>query len=89
MHILKGWSTTADNFRLRFLEEPPAAELQHALQELKRPDFWDARETQEKLLSSLPEYRLSKFQRALPHKYAIEMVRDYLIDIPRTLAFLA
>lgn len=40
------------------------------------------------VLSRLPEYRLSKFQPCLPEKYALEVVGAYLLDIPRTVAWL-
>jgi ATP-dependent Lhr-like helicase len=36
----------------------------------------------------LPAYRLSKFQRALPECYALEMVSNYLLDIPRAIQWL-
>jgi ATP-dependent helicase Lhr and Lhr-like helicase len=45
-------------------------------------DFWNDPTNQRRLLARLPEYRLSKFQRALPECYAVEMIRDYLLDIP-------
>ncbi|MGB3491233.1 MAG: hypothetical protein WBA57_00790 [Elainellaceae cyanobacterium] len=35
-----------------------------------------------------PEYRLSKFQQALPEQFALEMVQDYLLDIPAAVTFL-
>jgi ATP-dependent Lhr-like helicase len=36
----------------------------------------------------LPEYRLSKFQQALPDQFALEMVQNYLLDIPAAVVFL-
>ncbi len=39
------------------------------------------------IFEQLP-YRLSKFQQALPADYSLEMVSDYLLDIPGTIRFL-
>ena len=47
-----------------------------------------APETQQALLARLPEYRLSKFQQALPDAFAVEMVGAYLLDVTGTVAFL-
>ena len=44
------------------------------------PAFWAAPETSQAILARLPEYRLSKFQDALPDAYATEMVGAYLLD---------
>ena len=89
LHILKGWSTMADNFRLRLLDPVTQGELREALHRLAQADFWQKPETQDRLLHSLPEYRLSKFQHVLPRAFALEMVRDYLIDIETTREFLS
>jgi ATP-dependent Lhr-like helicase len=88
LQILKNWALTADNFRLRLPEEVGATDLLEALPQIAHPEFWAKPETQERLLASLPEYRLSKFQPALPHRFALESVHDYLLDIPTTLEFL-
>jgi len=37
----------------------------------------------------LPGYRLSKFQDCLPERFALEMIESYLLDVVRTLTFLA
>jgi ATP-dependent Lhr-like helicase len=47
-----------------------------------------APETQQALLARLPEYRLSKFQQALPDAFAVEMVGVYLLDVAGAAAFL-
>jgi len=86
--ILKGWSSSADNFRLRLAEPTPPQELRQALQQLATTDFWQSPATREALLSNLPDYRLSKFQQALPRCFAVEMVEDYLLDVDTTRAFL-
>ena len=43
--------------------------------------FWQDPETTHALMARLPEYRLSKFQRALPEKAALELVGRYLLDV--------
>ncbi len=40
------------------------------------------------IFEQLPEYRLSNFQQALPAAYSLEMLGDYLLDIPGTVRFL-
>ena len=50
--------------------------------------FWQDPVRQAAMLTQLPAYRLSKFQRALPTRYSVEMVGDYLLDIPNCLRFL-
>lgn len=86
--VLKGWSSRADNFRVRLDAPVDPRELSEALQVLAGQVFWQAPETRERLLANLPEYRLSKFQRALPRRFAMEMVFDYLLDVERTVALL-
>jgi len=51
---------------------------------MSQPGFWDDHETRHVIMSRLPEYRLSKFQRALPDDASVEMVGRYLLDIPAT-----
>jgi ATP-dependent Lhr-like helicase len=55
---------------------------------MSRQAFWDDPETQEKLLTGLPNYRLSKFQPALPDQFAAEMVGRYLLDVDGVVGFL-
>jgi ATP-dependent Lhr-like helicase len=50
--------------------------------------FWDDPSHQRCVLARLPAYRLSKFQCALPERYALEMIRAYLLDIPGTVRWL-
>ena len=57
--------------------------------QLATPGFWEAVETRQAILSRLPEYRLSKFQRALPEQLALEMVGSYLLDIPAAQSWVA
>jgi len=89
LQLLRGWTPASDNFRLRFADGETSPEaLDEALERLARPDFWEDPEVRTNLAANLPEYRLSKFQRALPRRFAMEMVERYLVDIPTTLKFL-
>ncbi len=89
LNILKGWQTTVDNFRVRLIKEHNHSEIVAALSELASAEFWERPETTELLMASLPEYRLSKFQQALPRRFGLQMVRDYLIDIETTREYLS
>ena len=89
LHILRAWTLTADNFRLRLADDASSAEIAQALRELANPKFWTHPETQDTLLNSLPEYRLSKFQQALPRRFALETVQNYLLDVDTTVQFLS
>jgi ATP-dependent Lhr-like helicase len=83
------WKIVADNFRLKIEGDSVGpATLGLALRDMRTQSFWDAPSLQRFILSELPEYRLSKFQQALPDQFALEMVRDYLLDIPAAVAFL-
>lgn len=87
--LLKGWSASSDNFRVRLSDEAKPGEFREALAQLTRAEFWEEPARRSKLLASLPEYRLSKFQQALPREFAQEMVFDYLLDIETTRSFLS
>ena len=83
------WKIVADNFRLKIEGDSVGpATLGLALREMRTRAFWDAPSLQRFILAELPEYRLSKFQQALPDQFALEMVRNYLLDIPAAVAFL-
>ncbi len=89
LQLLRGWTPASDNFRLKFASGQTTPEaLDEALECLARPGFWEDPDLRTRLVAGLPEYRLSKFQRALPQRFALEMVERYLLDIPTTLEFL-
>jgi len=89
LQLLRGWTPASDNFRLKFPDGQTSHEaLDQALERLGDPGFWEDPDLRARLVDSLPEYRLSKFQRALPRRFAMEMVEGYLLDIPTTLRFL-
>lgn len=79
----------ADNFKIRLEGSPVSTRrLEEVLFELGLPDFWYHPKRAPQLLAMLPEYRLSKFQRALPPEWSVEMVGSYLLDIAGTIALL-
>jgi ATP-dependent Lhr-like helicase len=51
--------------------------------------FWQAAATRQKLRSLVPEYRLSKFQQALPEAWQTEMIGAYLLDFEGAARLLA
>jgi ATP-dependent helicase Lhr and Lhr-like helicase len=83
------WKIVSDNFKLKIEgDSVGAATLNLAIARTKDINFWENSETQNFICSQLPEYRLSKFQRALPNIYSIEIIRHYLLDIVGTIQFL-
>jgi ATP-dependent Lhr-like helicase len=76
-----GWKVVPDNFSIRIEGNGVSHEtVREQLRGLAEPAFWAAAETRAKLRSLVPEYRLSKFQRALPDAAQSEMVGTYLLD---------
>ena len=84
------WKIVADNFCLKIEGDSVGPNtLDLSLREMRTQQFWDSPATQSFILSELPEYRLSKFQQALPNLFSLEMIQNYLLDVPAALAFLA
>ncbi|MBI5544623.1 MAG: DEAD/DEAH box helicase [Deltaproteobacteria bacterium] len=76
-----GWKVVADNFLLRITGDGASDEaVRGALREVAAPGFWDDQETAKAIAARVPEYRLSKFQDALPEQLAVEVVASYLLD---------
>ena len=72
----------ADNFRVKIEGTGVVSEaLPELIENLARPDFWSDPDHRRRILDALPDYRLSKFQPALPERYAAEMVGRYLLDV--------
>lgn len=83
------WKIVADNFRLKIEGDSVGpATIGLSMREMQTKEFWDNSAVQGFILSELPEYRLSKFQQALPDLLALEMVKNYLLDTPAALLFL-
>ena len=83
------WKIVADNFRLKIEgDSVSSTTLSLAIAHLSDDAFWNAPSTKHFICEQLPEYRLSKFQQALPERYSLEMISDYLLDIPGAVLFL-
>jgi ATP-dependent Lhr-like helicase len=83
------WKIAADNFKLKIEGDSVGqATLGLAIAQMKTAAFWENPSTQQFIQNQLPEYRLSKFQRALPEAYALELISHYLLNIPETVQFL-
>ena len=81
VHIT-GWKVVADNFLIRIEDQSLTHEkLTEAISKLADPAFWQDTTTWQAIIAALPEYRLSKFQQALPARFSQEMVGRYLLDI--------
>ena len=75
------WKVVPDNLGLRIEGDGVSfAEAERVAGILKGDGFWEAAETKRRMLSAVPEYRLSKFQRVLPASWQVEMVGGYLLD---------
>ena len=86
---LGGWKVIVDNFELRITGDGVNfATVEEAISRMKQDGFWDAEQTRDELLARLPEYRLSKFQSALPVDKAAELVGSYLLDFRETKSLL-
>lgn len=83
------WKIVADNFRLKIEgDSVSTTTLSLAIAKMSDDAFWNEPSTKRFIFEQLPEYRLSKFQQALPESYSLEMIGDYLLTIPRAVLFL-
>jgi len=84
-----GWKVIVDNFELRITGDGVTFEaIEEAIGKMSQVGFWELDETRIALLARLPEYRLSKFQSALPDSRAAELVGSYLLDAKMAARFL-
>jgi len=89
LELLGGWKVVADNFHLRVEGDGVSdSALRARMADLADEDFWWDTETRRTILGRVPEYRLSKFQAALPDAFAVEVVGAYLLDFDRTAEWL-
>ncbi|MEE8522589.1 MAG: DEAD/DEAH box helicase [Thermoanaerobaculia bacterium] len=86
---VQDWAVVADNFRLK-IEGTGVSHgaVKEAIDAISAPGFWRDSERLAEISRGLPEYRLSKFQRALPAWCSTEMLSDFLLDIVGTVRFL-
>ncbi len=89
IELQTGLKVIADNLRLRIECSGLTFEyIEELLKTMREKSFWNNKETQEKILNALPKYRLSKFQRALPDTFSMELVGNYLMDVDGAVEFL-
>lgn len=85
----QAWKIQADNFCVNISGDGVGGGgARSAIIKLMDGSFWDDPTNQRRMLARVPEYRLSKFQRALPSRFEVEMVGNYLLDFKGTQAFL-
>ncbi len=83
--LLSNYKVVADNFQLRMEGNHIRIEdVRDIIKRMHDPQFWVDKSFWSQVMRSLPEYRLSKFQRALPDNFAQETVGRYLLDIAGT-----
>ena len=84
----RDWKIVADNFKLKIEGSGVTSHLLlQSISDLSTEDFWRDSSTRSFLSANLPNYRLSKFQSALPIEYSLEIVEYYLLDISQTSDF--
>jgi ATP-dependent Lhr-like helicase len=83
------WKVVPDNFAVR-IEGAGVGfrEVEHVIEGLRTPGFWEESEIRRRLVAMVPDYRLSKFQRVLPDALQVEMVGSYLLDFDGTRSFI-
>ncbi len=87
--LFHDWKVICDNFCIRFEGESITIQaIYDGIAKMQSADFWESARTQQHILAQLPNYRLSKFQQALPEQYSQEMVSNYLLDLHGTLLYL-
>ena len=88
--VIEGWKAVADNFQLRIEGDGIGHEsVRRAIGRMATAAFWDEPDTRRAVLTRLPAYRLTKFQDCLPERFALEVVENFLLDVPGTVRWLA
>ena len=89
LESLESWKVVPDNFLVRVQGDGITHKtIRAAIDRMSTPEFWERENTRSAILARIPEYRLSKFQLALPEWAAAEMVGAYLLDFSGTRSFL-
>ena len=78
---LDGWKVVADGFAVEVRGEGVSHDsFAAALEKLASDNYWQDVATWDAIRARLPEYRLSKFQKALPEWAEREMLERFLLD---------
>ena len=76
------FKVTSDNFQIKMEGDNLTHDaIFKIIDQMRSPSFWVDQSLWGPVAGGLPEYRLSKFQRALPAHFSDEMVVDYLLDL--------
>jgi len=82
--LVGGFKVASDNFELRIKGDSVTHKaINEVIERMRDPEFWTDRSGWGPIVGELPEYRLSKFQQALPAQFSEEMVMGYLLDLER------
>jgi len=80
LEVTQGWKVVADNFFVKISGDGVNhTSIEAAVRELIVPGFW-SEERLRAMRGRIPEYRLSKFQDALPEAAVAEMLGGVFID---------
>ena len=89
LEVVGGWKVVADNLLLRIEGDGVThAAIDAVADRMTTEEFWADAGMWKAIVARLPEYRLSKFQRALPEAASVELVGRYMLDAPGTRAYL-
>ena len=89
IQVQKDWKIVVDNFKLKIEGSGLTPQsLRQIITALSHQDFWQDSSTRSFIKANLPNYRLSKFQSALPTDNSLEIVENYLLNIWQTINFL-
>ena len=76
------WTVVSHNFAVKVrADDLEAARVLEGVEELRDPEYWETPGLWEEIASSLPAYRLSKFDDVLPPWGRREMVASFLLDV--------
>ena len=86
----KDWKVVTDNLAVKVRSDTISEQRFHeALAKLRATDLWGNDETWEAVATSLPNYRLSKFQALMPDWVEREVIAEYLLDVAGASAWIA
>jgi ATP-dependent Lhr-like helicase len=84
------WRIVSDNYLIRVRgDDLTLAGFQSVRDKLQEPTFWENEDLWQQVATSLPSYRLSKFQPLMPPAIEREVIANYLLDIPGAKRWLA
>ncbi|MFM2304157.1 MAG: hypothetical protein RLZZ135_1567 [Cyanobacteriota bacterium] len=89
IQVQQDWKIVVDNFKLKIEGSGVTPQsLRQIIAVLRVNYFWEDSSTRSFIKVNLPNYRLSKFQSALPVDNSLEMVENYLLNISQAITFL-